>query len=136
MNHWKRWIGTVAVTAALFGGNAVNAQEKIRIAGNFSVEHSSSVAIEQFKKGAAWMRAGLPDLRIEIEDMIEEGDQVAVRYVCRGTHLASLLGEAVTSNPVIVTGCTVFRVADGRIAEDWEVLDEAEMMRQIGASPS
>ena len=102
------------------------------------VHHSSGrdLTIEQFKKGAAWMRAGLPDLRIEIEDMIEEGDQVAVRYVCRGTHLASLLGEAVTSNPVIVTGCTVFRVADGRIAEDWEVLDEAEMMRQIGASPS
>jgi steroid delta-isomerase-like uncharacterized protein len=102
------------------------------------VHHSSGhdLTIEQFKKGAAWMRAGMPDLRIEIEDMIEEGDRVAVRYVCRGTHLASLLGEAVTTNPVTVTGCTVFRIADGRIAEDWEVLDEAEMMRQIGASPS
>jgi steroid delta-isomerase-like uncharacterized protein len=102
------------------------------------VHHASGrdLTIEQFKKGAAWMRAGLPDLRIEIEDMIEEGDQVAVRYVCRGTHLASLLGEAVTNDPVTVTGCTVFRFADGRIAEDWEVLDEAEMMRQIGASPS
>ena len=102
------------------------------------IHHSSGrdLTIEQFKKGAAWMRAGIPDLRVEIEDMIEEGDQVAVRYLCRGTHLASLVGEAVTSNPITVTGCTVFRFADGRIAEDWEVLDEAEMMRQIGASPS
>ena len=102
------------------------------------IHHSSGrdLTIEQFKKGAAWMRAGIPDLRVEIEDMIEEGDQVAVRYICRGTHLASLVGEAVTSNPITVTGCTVFRFADGRIAEDWEVLDEAEMMRQIGASPS
>ena len=102
------------------------------------IHHSSGrdLTIEQFKKGAAWMRAGIPDLRVEIEDMIEEGDQVAVRYICRGTHLATLVGEAVTSNPITVTGCTVFRFADGRIAEDWEVLDEAEMMRQIGASPS
>lgn len=102
------------------------------------IHHSSGrdLTIEQFKKGAAWMRAGIPDLRIEIEDMIEEGDQVAVRYVCRGTHLASLVGETVTSNPITVTGCTVFRFAEGRIAEDWEVLDEAEMLRQIGAAPS
>jgi len=102
------------------------------------VHHNNGrdLTLAQFKAGAAWMRAGMPDFRVEVEDMIEEGDEVAVRFVGRGTHRGSMVGEAVTSRPIAVYGCTVFRLLEDRIAEDWEVIDEAEMMRQIGASPA
>jgi len=99
--------------------------------------HSSGVSLtlDEFKAGAAWLRKGLPDLQIDLEDMVEEGDRVAVRFVVRGTHLVSMLGEAVTSKQIAFNGCTIFRLEDGRIAEDWEALDEAHLMWQIGAVP-
>lgn len=102
------------------------------------VHHSSDepLTLDQFKAGAAWLRKRLADLRVDVEDIVEEGDRIAVRYVIRGTHRASMLGEAVTSKPVAFNGCTVYRIADGRIAEDWEALDEAHLLRQVGAMPS
>src|SRR4051812_13994902 len=72
------------------------------------VHHSSgaSLTLDEFKAGAAWLRHGLPDLRVDLEEMLEEGDRVAVRFVVRGTHLVSLLGETVTSRQVAFDGCT------------------------------
>jgi steroid delta-isomerase-like uncharacterized protein len=103
---------------------------------NAYVHHSNgdSLSIEGFRKGTAWIKRGMPDFRVEVLDMLEEGDRVAVRFVGRGTHFVSMVGEAVTSKPIAWYGCTVFQIADGRILEDWEVMDEADLMRQIGAA--
>ena len=102
------------------------------------VHHSSDqpLTLDQFKRGSAWLRKALSDLRVDVDEMIEEGDRIAARYVLRGTHRASMLGEEVTSKAVAFNGCTVYRIADGRIAEDWEALDEAHLFRQVGAMPS
>ncbi len=32
-------------------------------------------------------------------------------------------------------GITIYRLADGRIAEDWEAMDEADLARQIAPTP-
>lgn len=86
--------------------------------------------LAQFKQGAAWIRGGLPDFRIEMADVIAGGDKVAVRFTGHGTHLGSLLGEAPTSNEVVVHGITIFRFRGGLIAEDWEAMDEQQLLNQ------
>ena len=84
-----------------------------------------------FKRGAAWIRSGVPDFRVDVEDMIGEGDRVAVRFVGRGAHSGSFAGETPTGNDIVVHGITMYRLRDGLIAEDWEAMDEGQLMQQI-----
>ncbi len=99
------------------------------------VHHSNgaSMTLAQFKLGAAWVRDGMPDFHIDIEDMVAEADRVAARGVGRGTHLASMFGEVPTSRPIAVHIEVFYRLVDGRVAEDWEAMDEHDLRTQVGA---
>ena len=95
--------------------------------------NGASMTLAQFRRGAAWVRAGIPDFHIEIEDVFAEGDRVAARGVGRGTHLGSMFGEKPTSRPVALHITVIYRLLDGRVAEDWETMDEYDLRRQVGA---
>ena len=79
-------------------------------------------------------RAAFPDLEIAIEDLVAEGDTVAVRSTLRGTHWGELLGVPATGRRVAVGGMELYRLANGRIAERWAAIDIAGLLRQIGAA--
>ncbi len=81
-------------------------------------------------------REAFPDARITVEDQVAEGDKVATRWSARGTHQGELLGVAPTGNQVEITGISISRIEDGKIAEDWINYDALGMMQQIGAIPS
>jgi steroid delta-isomerase-like uncharacterized protein len=106
-----------------------------RLVGADYIHHNnnSDFNLAQFKRGAVWYRAGIPDFHIVVEDLVTEGDKVAVRFTGHGTHRNSLYGESPTSKPVIVYGMTIYRVGDNTIQEDWETVDEHDFMKQIGA---
>jgi steroid delta-isomerase-like uncharacterized protein len=99
------------------------------------IHHSNAdeLSAEQFVRGAEWIIAGIPDFRVEFVDLVAEGDRAVARWLGTGTHATSMFGEAPTSRSVALCGFTMFRFADGRIAEDWEVMDEGDLRRQIGA---
>lgn len=73
-----------------------------------------------------------PDFRYEAEDVVAEGDRVAVRDVFTGTHEGDFMGIAATGNRVTMQTIHIYRFEDGRIAEHWAVRDEMGMMRQLG----
>jgi steroid delta-isomerase-like uncharacterized protein len=77
-----------------------------------------------------------PDIRAEIEDVIAEGDRVASRAMCRGTHKGSLMGIPPTNRPVTLTVICINRFEGGKIAEDWELVDFFGMMQQLGVMPA
>jgi len=95
--------------------------------------NDSQLNLAQFKRGATWLRAGMPDFQIEIADILAEADKVAIRWIGRGTHLGSFYGETPTSKSVVIYGTTIFRIQDNHIVEDWEAMDEHDFMKQIGA---
>jgi len=100
------------------------------------VHHSGDAEshdLEFFVSGARGLRAAFPDVRVEVRDMVAEDDRVAVRWVARATHTGSLFGEEATGRPVAVDGATIHRVVDGRIAEDWEVMNEGALRDQLAA---
>ncbi|MFJ3716283.1 ester cyclase [Streptomyces sp. NPDC090057] len=74
-----------------------------------------------------------PDLRVEVEDVITEGDKVVCRNTVTGTHLGEYRGLAPTGRPVRYGEIFVFRLAGGRIAEIWGVVDVLAQLRQLGA---
>lgn len=74
-----------------------------------------------------------PDLRIEIEDVIAEGDKTAARFSFRGTHRGDQLGPPATHKPIVATGISITRWRDGQIVEGWNEFDAMRLFQQIGA---
>lgn len=91
---------------------------------------------EGVKAILSMFRSGIPDLRLVIDDMIAEGDKVAVRYKIEGTHEGDLFGFPPTGQRVSIESFTIERVSDGRIREHWRVTDTLDMMQQLGAIPT
>jgi steroid delta-isomerase-like uncharacterized protein len=81
-------------------------------------------------------RGAFPDVRMTIEDVIEQGDRVVTRWTATGTHDGELNGLAPTGKTVTVTGMSIDRITAGRIAESWVNWDTLGLMQQIGAAPS
>lgn len=81
-----------------------------------------------------WL-AAFPDLSAEVDMQVAEGDLVAERVTFRGTHSGGPFRDIEPSGASFTfTQTTICRVADGKIAEMWEDVDWAGLMRQLGAS--
>ena len=70
------------------------------------------------------------------EDMVAEGDRVAFRTRLEMTHTGEFMGVEANSEQVAVVEMGVMRIANGKIAEMWGLLDLMGLMRQIGALPT
>jgi predicted ester cyclase len=80
-------------------------------------------------------RTAFPDGRMAIDDIIVEGDIVAIRNTWHGTHEAEFYGVPPSGATVAVTSVGIDRVVDGLVTEGWGELDMVGMMQQMGALP-
>jgi steroid delta-isomerase-like uncharacterized protein len=87
------------------------------------------------RKWAMYLNAA-PDLRVTIEDVVAEDDKVGVRRSYAGTHRGELLGIPATGKPVQMGSISIFRLAEGKIVENWEQLDLLTLMQQLGVIPA
>jgi predicted ester cyclase len=80
-------------------------------------------------------RESFPDVRMDILDLIAEGDKVVGRFHCSGTNLGPWRGDPPTGRRFErVDEVYIFRIVDGRIAEAWGLEDTASRERQLGLS--
>jgi steroid delta-isomerase-like uncharacterized protein len=86
-----------------------------------------------FKKFHAAFRESFPDIRVEVHEILSEGDLVAARCSVTGSHQGNSLGIAASNRPVELSGIAMVRVRDGKIVEGWNNFDFMTMYRQIGA---
>ncbi len=77
-------------------------------------------------------RNGFSDFNMNVEDVVEGGDKVTVRWRARGTHDNTLFGIPPTGKQMNVAGISVLRIANGKIAEDWVSEDSLGLMQQLG----
>lgn len=82
-----------------------------------------------------WINA-VPDASFTIDEIISEGDRVAVRGRGGGTHLGEFFGVRGTGNKVVVEEMHFARVENGLIAELWSNVDVYGLLAQIGAIPT
>jgi predicted ester cyclase len=73
-----------------------------------------------------------PDLQHTVEEMIEEGDQVAVRFSARGTHSGQWMDFAPTGKAIYYTGVTLARITADKVSEHYTWWDKASLMEEIG----
>jgi steroid delta-isomerase-like uncharacterized protein len=91
---------------------------------------------EGFKGLNAMFRAAFPDVRVDVDQIVAEGDKVACRWTSTGTHEGDLFGIPATGKQVKVTATVWYRVEDGKLAEGWINRDDVGLMRQLGVIPS
>lgn len=77
----------------------------------------------------------IPDLRLEPEVIMADGDMVAVRWTSRGNpdgvpgFMRLLVGK---TGPVVATGVNMYRFREGRVAELWNNRDDLTIQREMG----
>ena len=86
---------------------------------------------EDLKAFVAPITKAFPDIRFEIISMVAEGDRVFAHIVGRGTHSGDFAGVGATGRRVTTVGMSTLRIADGKVAERWNVTDFAGLMQQI-----
>ena len=92
--------------------------------------------LDVVKQWLTMFLAAFPDLHVTIEDVVAEGDRVVARTTYTGTHQADLQGIPATGKTVSESAITIFRLANGKIAEGWLVADNLGLMQQLGVIPA
>lgn len=90
---------------------------------------------EPLKQAQKRVHQGLTGASMTIEDMIAEGDKVAVRLTAKGTHTGDFMGMPGSGKSYTISEIHIFRVRDGQVAEHWRDADMLGMMQQLGALP-
>ena len=86
----------------------------------------------QFKSRMGEILGALPDLHIEIDDAIGEGDKVAVRWTARATHVGGL-GAPPSNRRVQIHGLIWMEFADGKLARAWDGWNHDGLLRLVGS---
>jgi predicted ester cyclase len=93
--------------------------------------------LEGAKADHSMFMASFPDRQQTIEQIVGEGDLVAVRRIATATHSgASFFGVPPTSKKVRVESISLYRVANGKVVEHWGLSDGLGLMMQLGAFPA
>jgi predicted ester cyclase len=89
-----------------------------------------------FASNITALRAGFPDIRFTIEDVVAEGDRVAVRWTWKGTHTGSFRGFAPSGKAVHDTGLVLYTFANGKVVAAIVETDRLGVLQQIGVIPT
>lgn len=88
-----------------------------------------------FTEGIKALFAGFPDIRVSRTEQHEMGDKVYTYAFWEGTQTAAFMGIPPTGKKVHVEYMDIWRVKDGKIVENWVVMDIMGLMIQLGAVP-
>jgi C-1 hydroxylase len=88
---------------------------------------NGDLSLEQAKQFEAQFFDDFPDIKAKIDDIIAEGDKVAILVTWKGTHKE-------TGKKIEMTNANIFRITGGKLAELWNVTD-VRLAQQLGATP-
>jgi predicted ester cyclase len=107
---------------------AINAGEEAEVV----KELFASRTARRVGRLSAEFRSAFPERHEEIVQLIAEGDAVAGRFRCSGTHRGEFLGEDPTGKRMEVEEVFFMRAEDGRFVDFWALEDSLNRMRQLG----
>jgi steroid delta-isomerase-like uncharacterized protein len=87
---------------------------------------------EALKAFLAGYHAAFPDLRMAIDELVVADDKAVIFFTLTGTHEGELMGIPPTGKAMRAHGVVRSRFEDGRIVEEWEVLDQLAILTQLG----
>ena len=114
--------GNVAIIDEVFAANYIG----------YSAANPAGIrGIEQIEDHVISVRKSFPGLYLKIEHIFAEGNMVVARWTALGTHKGEYRGIAPTNTKIKLPGITMYRFADGKIAESWAQWDLGGLMHQL-----
>jgi len=105
-----------------------------------TIQHTSTGqdirGIENYKQHVSEFSSAFPDLHFTIDDMVAEGDKVAVRVTATGTNKGAFRGIPPTNKKVTVSMIQIDRIVEGKFVEGWSRYDTLGLMQQLGLIPT
>jgi predicted ester cyclase len=99
----------------------------------------AEIGAEGIKRQALILRGAIPDLRVELEDQLAEGDRVASRWTGSGTNTGPLKRPDADIPPtgasIAFSEMRIDRYEDDRIVESWFIPDRMTLWQQLGLLP-
>lgn len=87
---------------------------------------------EVFQERVLYSRNAFPDLRFDIQEMIEENDKVACSWIMSGTHLGDLPQLPASGKAFSISGLTIYYFQTGKVCGHWQAYDRLGFMAQMG----
>lgn len=122
-----------------FAESVVNAHDAAALngllAGDFISHHFPAPGNNNkaaFTEGMKGLFAGFPDIRITRLQQYEQGDKVFTYAFWEATHTGPFMGIEATNKKVHVEYMDIWRAKDGKISENWVVMDIAGLLIQLG----
>ena len=105
------------------------------------VEHQGGAGFPDTKEGTLdffrALRDAFPDLQMDVEDVIADGDKTVARVVTRGTHRGTFMGIPPTGKSGNMQLIDIMRFdGSGRVCEHWGVADMLSLLQQLGVVPA
>ncbi len=104
-----------------------------------AIGHDNSIpgerTYESYKQACIEYLTVFPDLDFTVDSLFAEGDKVVERWTGMGTQQGELMGIPASGKYVTFTGMTIYRIADGKIAETWWSYDVMGLIQQLTAPP-
>jgi steroid delta-isomerase-like uncharacterized protein len=97
----------------------------------FPESNSILIGPEGFKTIHRVFRNAFRDLHIDLDDLVAEGDRVAIRWTCSGTHTGDALGFPATGKTVVIPGSSFIQCRDGQLTSGWNFMDLTKMIQEL-----
>ena len=92
--------------------------------------------LANFKAMLGTLDGAFHNMKIDLHEVVAEGDYVASRFNLSFTHAGDFMNIPATNKVVNVPGMDLTRIAGGKIVEVWGGMDQMSLLMQIGAIPS
>jgi len=87
------------------------------VIGHGQAQHDTDVGLHEFRNFAVGLRAAFPDMKVVIDQTLEQGDKVVARWTSTMTHTGEFLGFPASGKKATITGTSIQRIVDGKIVE-------------------
>lgn len=77
-------------------------------------------------------KKAFPNKKVKLDDIFGLEDKVVVRWTCHGTQKGDLQGIAATNKDFTISGISIYKFSNGKIAEMWQFWDRLGLLEQIG----
>lgn len=108
--------------------------EEVFLGRNYDTDLVDQATFGDLRTRLAGAHAAFPDYRMTIDEIVAEGDLVALRWTNEGTHAAPFLGIPATGKRVSWVTTAIYRVKDGRIVDHVATQDRLGLLQQLGAT--
>lgn len=116
-------------------GNLSILEEIVHPEYQYSSPDSQLHGIGQLSEFIQAFRNSFPDLNLQIDDLVASNSRSCTALTLRGTHKEDFMGIPATNNSVEIHGIVMSRIKDGKIVEEWEILDNLSFFQQLGVVP-